>query len=247
MDIPQLLLTFLVAVFASFIGAMVGSGGLITIPFLIFLGLPPHIAIATNKFGATGLKIGAITKFRKTDLILWKYILPFSLIGIVAAIIGTQLLLAIDKELLSNIVVILLLVVLPLLFLKKDLGIVHETVSKLKQGIGYFLYFLAMIFSAFFGGGSATFVLYILMIFFGITINQANATAMPPSLLLNVIAVVIFATNGIINFQLGIVLFAGMFLGGRLGAFTAIKKGNAWVKALFTFIVLVLIVKILTE
>lgn len=247
MDTSQLIATLLVGGFAGFIGAMVGSGGLITIPFLMFLGLPAHTAIATHKVGATGLKIGAITKFGKTDLIQWKYILPFCLISIVSAIVGANILLAIDKDLLSDIVVVLLLAVLPVLFLKKEIGVTLQTTSKLKQGTGYIFFFLAMVFSAFFGGGAATFVIYILMFFFGFTIIQSSATGMLPSLLLNIIALIIFAWNGIIDYPTGIALFIGMLLGGRLGALTAIKKGNAWVKALFALIVVVLVIKIITQ
>jgi uncharacterized protein len=44
--------TFLVGVLASFIGSMVGSGGLISIPFLILIGIPPHTAVATHRVGA---------------------------------------------------------------------------------------------------------------------------------------------------------------------------------------------------
>ncbi len=104
-----------------------------------------------------------------------------------------------------------------------------------------------MVFSAFFGGGAATFVIYILMFFFGFTIIQSSATGMLPSLLLNIIALIIFAWNGIIDYPTGIALFIGMLLGGRLGALTAIKKGNAWVKALFALIVVVLVIKIITQ
>lgn len=247
MEIIQLIATFLIGIFASFIGAMVGSAGLVTIPFLIFLGIPPHVAIATHKFGAIGLKIGALTKFGKADLIKKNYLLPFSLIGIVSAFLGAQILLRIDKELLSNIVVVLLLVILPVLFVKKDIGIVHQTTSKLKQRIGYLFYFLAMVFSAFFGGGSGTIVLYVFMYFFGFTIVQASATAMIPSLVLNFIVLVIFALNGIIDYAVGLTLFLGMLIGGRLGASTAINKGNTWVKSLFALVVIVLVIKIIMK
>ena len=247
MDLTHLIATFFVGIFASFIGAMVGSGGLINIPFLMFLGLPPHVAIATNKFGAVGLKLGAIAKFWKTDYIKWKYFIPFSLLSIVAAFAGTQMLLLIDKELLSDIVVVLLLLVLPILFVNKHMGIVAQDTPRFKQKLGYAFYFLVQVFSAFFGGGSATIIIYVLMYFLGFTIIEAGATHMLPSLILNSIALVIYGINGIIAFELGFVLFLGMVIGGWLGASFAVKKGNALVKVIFVGIVLVLIVKILAE
>ena len=59
------LAAFLIGAVASFIGSMVGGGGLLSIPFLVFVGLPPQVAIATNKMGAIGLILGAIPKFWK--------------------------------------------------------------------------------------------------------------------------------------------------------------------------------------
>ena len=245
--ISPLILTFLVGVFASFIGAMVGSAGLITIPFLLFLGLPPHVAIATHKLGAVGLKIGAVLKFRKTDFIQWKYFLPFTLISIVAALIGAQILLWIDKKLLSDIVIVLLLLVLPLVFLKKNIGVVQMTTSFAKKITGYILYFFTQVFGAFFGGGAATIAIFVLVSSFGLTIIEASATAMLPSLILNTIVLLIFGLNGIIEYDLGIALFLGMMLGGWMGARTAVKKGNAWVKLIFAGVVVVLVLKLLLD
>lgn len=200
MEIGNLIIILLVGVFASFIGAMVGSGGLISIPFLIFWGLPPHVAIATHKLGAVGLKLGAVAKFRKTNFIQRKYILPFTLISIIAALIGAQILLMIDKDLLSDIVIVLLLILLPMVFLNKNFGVSNRTTSFTARIIGYITYFLAQVFGAFFGGGVATIVIYLLITFFGFTIIETSATAMIPSLILNLVALVIFVLNGIVNF-----------------------------------------------
>lgn len=247
MELGSLLVVFIVGVLASFIGAMTGSAGLITIPFLMFWGLPPHIAIATHKLGAAGLKLGAVAKFRKTDFIQWQYILPFSMISIVAALVGAQVLLRIDKEVLSDIVIVLLLIVLPVVFLKKEIGVVHKATSKIKQMIGYVAYFFAQVFGAFFGGGSATIIIYLFISFFGFTIIEASATGMIPSLILNIVALIIFMINGIVDYEVGVSLFFGMMTGGWLGAVVAVKKGNAWVKIIFVIVVIALIIKLLLE
>ena len=60
-----LFLTFLIGVLASFIGAIVGGGGLLSIPFLMFIGLPPQTAIATNKFGSVGLSMVLLLNLKK--------------------------------------------------------------------------------------------------------------------------------------------------------------------------------------
>ena len=65
MNISADIAIFFVGAFAAWFGAMVGGGGLVSIPFLIFMGLPPQVAIATNKFGGFGLLLGALARYIK--------------------------------------------------------------------------------------------------------------------------------------------------------------------------------------
>lgn len=247
MDILKLSGIFLIGVVGSFIGAMVGSGGLISIPFLIFSGLSPQVAIATHKFGGVGLKLGATIKFWKSEQIKWSYFVPFSILGIMAAFIGAPLLLTIDKTLLSRLVGILSLVVLPVIFLNKGIGTEHHTTSRRSHSFGYLLYFVAQIFGAFFGGGGATIVFSIVMTFFGLTIIEASATTMLPSLVMNIATLVLFSIGGILQYEVGIAIFLGMLLGGWLGARMALMKGSAWVKRLFVIVVVLSAIKLIVR
>lgn len=240
-----LFLTFLIGVLASFIGAIVGGGGLLSIPFLMFIGLPPQTAIATNKFGSVGLSIGSLIKFKKENKIVWSYVLFFSILSIIGGVIGANILLKINETYLSNIIGIVLLVLLPFVFLKKDLGIKNKTSSNAKKVIGSFVYFLLMIFGGFFGGGTGILIISTLMYFFGFKIIEANATDMVPWFLLSIISLIIFMIYGIVNYYVGFILFFGMLLGGYIGAHTAIKKGDKFVKNLFIVLIIISSIKIL--
>ncbi|MCK4927788.1 MAG: sulfite exporter TauE/SafE family protein [Candidatus Aenigmarchaeota archaeon] len=241
----QIITTFLIGVFASFIGAIAGGGGLISIPFLIFLGLPPQAAIATNKLGGAGLSLGAAAKFWKEKKIIWKAVMPLCLIGIIGAYLGANILLNIDPAILSKMIGFMLLILLPLTLLKKDIGLKRKDTRPVDKGMGYVLFFFLMIFGGFFGGGAGTLMFYILMYFFGFTIIQSNATSIIPWFVMSITSLIIFIINGLVVYQVGISLFAGMLVGGYLGAQTAIKKGNRWVKIIFLAVVFVSAVKIL--
>ncbi|MBT3406877.1 sulfite exporter TauE/SafE family protein [Candidatus Woesearchaeota archaeon] len=243
-EIFTLITVFLIGIAASYIGAIAGGGGLISIPFLIFTGLPPHVAIATNKLGALGLNIAVIPKFWKEKQIVWKYVLPFTIIGIFGAFIGASLLIQINKDAITKVVGILILLLLPLFFLKKELGTKRIKVGKVKLFFGYIAYTLLMIFGGFFGAAGAI-RSFILMYFFGVTIIESNATHRIPWLIGTIIALSVFMYNGIVNYSSGIALCLGMAIGGYLGAHTAVKKGNQWVKAFFTVIVIISAIKIL--
>src|SRR3989344_6114963 len=168
---------FLVGFIASFIGSIAGGGGLISIPLLIFLGLPPQVAVATNKLGSIGLAIGTVAKFLQTKHILWNHVVPLSLIGVAGGYVGSNILLSIDQEILSKIIGVIILALLPFLLFKKDLGVITKEPTKVKRFFGYIAYFLIMIYGGFFGGGGGTFVLYAFIMLFGLTFIEASATS----------------------------------------------------------------------
>ena len=240
-----LILVFLVSIFASFFGAMVGGGGLITIPLLIFLGLPPQVAIASNKFGSLGLRFASLYRYWKANKIIWSYIAPLTILSVVSAFIGAQLLIELNNELLSKIVGIAIVVILPFIFFSKGMGVKRFKVSKLRKRIGYFLYLIVAIWHAFFGGGGGTLTYYVMMVFFGFPIIKGNATQKIPGLALTIIALIIFGIHGIINYLYGFVVLVGMSIGGYLGAHTAVKKGDVWVKTVFAIVVIASAVKLI--
>ena len=243
--ITTLLSVFSIGIIAGVIGSMVGGGSLLSISFLIFAGLPPQVAIATDRFGSVGAAITAFFKFWKAQKIVWKHVPVLAALSLVGSVIGANILLNINSDTLQNIVGVILLVLLPFILLKQDIGVRRTKMSTLKMGLGLGCYFLVQIFTGFFGGGTGPIIFYLLMIFFGLTIIEANATQIIPVLLLYLSSLVLFALNGIINYELGVVLLAGMAIGGYLGAHLAIKKGNAWLKPIFAVVVVAAAIKLL--
>ena len=215
---------FFIGVLASMLGSMVGGGSLLSIPFLMLVGLPPQVAIATDRFGSVGAAITAFVKFRKAKKIVWKHVLILSILSLIGSLIGANILLNINPDILHIIVGVILLILLPFILL---------------NFLGLSIYLLVQIFTGFFGGGTGPIIFYTLMIFFGFTIIEANATQVIPVLILYLSSLIIFALNGIIDYKIGTVLLAGMAIGGYLGAHLALKKGNKWIKGLFAVVVII--------
>ena len=111
MDLLSLLLIFVVGLIASFMGNFAGGGGgLLSIPLLIFVGLPPSMAVATNKFGALGVCLSAAYKFSKTKQINFKTAIPFVVISIIGAVIGANILIKTNQAMLTTIIGIIILI-----------------------------------------------------------------------------------------------------------------------------------------
>ncbi len=236
--------TFVVGVIASTIGTLVGGGSLISIPFLIFLGLPPQMAIATDRFGGLG-QLTALYKFWKSKKIIWKFVFLFSVLSLAGSLIGSHLLLQINPSILKSVIGALMLILLPVIFLKRNIGVQPSEVHGIKKILGCIIYFCVQIYAGFFGAGSGTLIFYTMMSFFGLTITEASATQIIPVTILDIASLIVFASHGLINYKIGFLFLAGTATGGYIGSHIALKKGDKWIKQLFAFIVIALVIKLL--
>ena len=221
-----------------FIGTIAGGRTLITITILLLFGIPAPVAIASSKFGSLWYSVGAIKKFISSWSVVRKYVLPMALLAVSWGYIWWRLLLDINQDILLPGIAILLLVLAPLLFIKKDIGEISTQTSSFRKHLGGALYFLAAIYGGVFGWWVGLLIAYVCIFFFGFTILQVKATNIIPWFLLNLTAVIIFIQAWLVDFLLWAMLFIGMLVGWYIGAHVAIAKWNRWLKyALALFIV----------
>jgi hypothetical protein len=242
-DLPHILLISLIGLVTGFFDSVIGAGGLVSVPALLFFGLPPQVVIATDRFGTLGQTITAFFEFWKAKKIVWKYVVTLSAISLVASLIGANILIDIDPKIIQKIIGILLIALLPMIFIKPNLGTEHTVVKNKVAGL--IIYFFIMILGGFFGAGTGPLIFYTLTYFLGFTMIEVNATGVIPWFVLSVSSVAIFAMHGIINYEIGIILFIGMAIGGYIGADMAIKNGEKWVKRLFIIFVVASSIKLL--
>ncbi len=243
MEIISFVLAILAGSFAGFIGSSVGGGGLISIPALIFLGLPPVTAIATSKLGAVGMGISSCYKYNKEKKVNWKLVPPLFFIYLIGAFIGSSFVLTIDESILTKAVGVILLLVLLLIIFKPEIGVKKQKPKHKK--IGYLLLALIGFWAGFFGGGYGIMAGYVLTIFFGLSFIEMTGTDLMASWGIMLSSLAVFAFNGVIDYGLGIAIGIGFFLGGYAGSAFAIKKGNAWVRLLFIVFVVISAIKLL--
>ena len=246
MEITTIIIIFLIGLISSFIGSLSGGGGgLISMPALTFLGLPPNIAVATNRFGSLGVGLSSTYKFAKAKKIVFKYAFPLMAISVIGSVIGAKILIEINQELLTKLIGFLIIFMLPFIFIKNKSGIKRKVVGRSYKIFGFIAYSGLAVYDGFFGAGAGIFATYILVFLLGLTYIESNATDKIAWLLNGIVSTVIFAFYGLINYFFGIILLAGMLIGGYFGAHTAIKKGNNFVRILFSIVVLVSALKLI--
>jgi uncharacterized membrane protein YfcA len=246
MDITTLLIVFVIGFFARLLSNLAGGGaGLIEAPLLLMLGVPPKITVATRKFSAIGGHGIAAYQFHKFKKIHWKIAITLAVITVVATIIGANILIAVDEELVKNLIAIMMLVALPFTFFKKSFGMKRKIVSKSKEFFGYVINFFIFVIDSFVGVGGGLLSSLSIIIFMGLTYLEVNAIRRITGLTLAIVASIIFTFYGLIDWVVGLSLMVGGILGGYLGANIAIKKGSALVKVVFSIVVVVSVIKLL--
>ena len=229
---------FGVGIVASVMGTMVGGGSLLSIPLLIFLGLPPQVAIATDRFAALGGAITALHQFARSKKVVWRWVPILAALSLGGSLVGARVLVDTDPNTLRNVVGALLIALLPFLFLRPDIGVDRARPTRLRVAAGLALYLGVETLAGFFHGGAGTLIIFILITFFRITIVEVAATQLLPFIALAASSSLLFAAHGLIDYRMGLVLLAGTAVGGFLGARIAVRRGDAWVRRLFALAVL---------
>lgn len=229
---------------ASFIDSVVGGGGLISIPALLFVGLPPSAAIATNKLAATMGSLTSTVYFicqKKVDIKIIKRLLPFTIVG---AMIGAFVLKYISSEILRPLVLILLILVALYTFLKKDWGTVstYKGLTKGKSILFLGVILLIGFYDGFFGPGTGSFLIFAFLTI-GFDFISAAANGRILNFASNITALLAFIFLGAIHYEYGIVMGVSMIIGAYTGTKFAMKKGVGYVRILFLVVTVLLIGK----
>lgn len=240
------LLFFLLAsgFIAAFVDAAVGGGGLISLPALMMTGMPPNIALGTNKMASVMGSLTSTLSFLrsgKIDFYLVKYLFPIDFIGSVLGVYTVQ---QIPPNFLKPLVVVMLILVTIYTFFKKDWGSesTYRGVTTRVAVLSGLAAFSLGFYDGFFGPGTGSFLIFsFLMIGFDFVVAAGNAKAL--NFASNIAAVLSFGYLGAINYSYGIPMGIAMIFGAMAGSRVAITKGAAYVRPMFIFMSVLLISK----
>ena len=224
---------FLAGLAAGTVNSIAGGGSLFTLPLLIFLGLPPTVANATNRIAVLSGGIGASETFRRSGLVpvSWlKLAAPPALIG---AVLGTVAALLVPDLAFQRILSVVLFwnPIRP-----PDAGR-HFPPAGTARWISRAAFFLVGVYGGFIQAGVGFIVLTITSAN-GLDLIRGNAVKAPLVFLFTLATVVLFTYSGMINWGMGLALAAGQILGATFGVRLQILKGQDWVRHVLTLIIL---------
>ena len=232
------------AVLTGFIDAIAGGGGLIMLPALLFSGVPPIQALATNKLQSVFGTGVATRNFARAGLVRWRdHKLAIALV-FVGATAGVLLVQMIDASVLNLIIPLLLVSVAMYVLVSprmSDEDAHHRLSERGYAPVGG----LIGLYDGFFGPGTGTFFTTSLVALRGYGLTRATAVTKLLNFTSNVASVLFFALGGQMLWLLGLCMAAGAMLGGWLGSHSAIRFGARLIRPLLVVISLGLTARLL--
>ena len=230
---------------AAFIDAVVGGGGLISIPTLLAVGLPPSIALGTNKLASVFGSMTSAFRFIRSGKVDLKLVGRLFVPVFILAMLGASLATFLPAQLLKPIVIVILTLVLLYTIFKKDWGDVRRVQSFTVKKAILITILLSLIgfYDGFLGGGTGSFMMFILLMF-GFDFLGAAGNAKVLNFASNLGALILFMILGEVNYLYGLIMAASMIVGSYVGAMFAIKQGVGYVKVLFIVVTALLMMNL---
>ncbi len=226
---------------AGFINTIAFSGSLITLPLLIFLGLPANIANGTNRVAIllqTLVGTGTFKQGQKLDIRHGIYLAVPAILG---AVVGAQIAVNLNEEIMRRTIGVLMVVMLVIIILKPNRWLEGrpEPASKRLNLIQVLTFFGVGVYGGFIQAGVGIFVLAGLVLAAGYDLVRGNAIKNLIILCFTIFALTVFIINDQVDWFIGLILAAGNMFGAWLAARMAIKKGTSFVRWVLIVILIV--------
>ncbi len=247
LSVEILILLVAIATIAAIIDAIAGGGGLLVLPALLFVGIPPAAALATNKLQGSFGTVTAMLNFRRQGALkLRSMLLPMAL-TLLGSAAGTLLIQHLDKDLLSGLIPILLLIFSLYFLFSPRVGDENA-----KQRISVFTFSITIgfgvgFYDGFFGPGTGSFFAFGYVALLGYNLRKATAEAKALNFTSNITSLLVFTLGGQIIWSLGLLMACGQVLGGYIGSHLVLKHGTALIRPMLVIISLIISSKLAWE
>jgi uncharacterized protein len=223
---------FLAGVGVGFINTLSGSGSLITLPLLIFLGMDAGIANGTNRIAILLQTFVGLATFKKEKILDTKAALKLAIPVILGAIPGAYIATQVPDLYFEKVLgVLFILMTALMIFTPKHWNKKFELGESFHiNPFHYIIFFFIGVYGGFIQAGVGIFILFALVMGPGFDLIRANALKLFLTFIFTPVAIVIFWHNNQIDLFTGLVLASGNMLGAFIAAKTAIKAGVGFIK-----------------
>ncbi len=245
MSPTYLFILFVAGLAGGFIDSIAGGGGLITVPTLLALGLPPQLALGTNKAQSSCGTIMSVWRYGRAGLISWPQVRLAVILSFIASMAGAWCVTMISSASLKAIVPWMLLAIVIYVIFSPKLG---EKARAARLPLVLFsLTFGTTLgfYDGFFGPGTGAFWTIATVGLLGLELTQATAFTKAVNLASNLGSLIIFSLKGDVLLPVVGVMVAGQLIGTYIGAGLVLANGAVLIRRVFLGVVFALVIKLL--
>ena len=225
---------------AGVVNVVAGGGSFLTLPLLIFLGLPPSVANGTNRVGIFLQNLFAVWGFHRHDVLDWQALRWAALPAVVGAPLGTWLALSIQEATFQKVLAFLMVGITLWSLWNSRVGRSKAGVSPSEKQV--FLTALGFFMIGVYGGfvqAGVGFLILALTSFLGLDLVRGNGVKVLTVLVFTGVSLLLFVGHDKVHWPLGLTLAGGTIVGGLLGVKLTVFKGHEWVRHVVTVVVIV--------
>ncbi len=212
---------------SAILESIAGAGGVISVPVFIMAGLPMHLALGTNKLAASVGSLSSLGRFAKNGYIDLKTGIPATAIGLVGAVVGTQLQLAVPGQYLEYLLLFVLPVVAFFVLKTKKFPEKKGDMPENKRLVIVLVSSLVLgTYNGFYGPGTGTFLILAYTMLAKMDIKTASGNVKLVSITSGIASLITSAVNGQVFWVLGLIGAAVAMVGNYIGAGLTINKGS---------------------
>ena len=217
---------------AGFVNTLAGSGSLITLPLLIFMGLPATVANGTNRVAILVQNIVAVSSFRRQNMLDWRSGLSLAGPAALGALLGARIAVNMDNVMMERVIGALMVAMIGVILARPRRWLqMHATAREPPSTSGRLLTFFAIgVYGGFIQAGVGIFLLAGLVLSGQYDLLRGNAVKVLIVLCFTLVAMPVFVSNGQVNWEIGLTLALGTASGAWVAARTAVARGNRFVR-----------------
>ena len=244
-DLLSYTVFFVAAFLGGFIDAIAGGGGLITLPAIMAMGVPPHLALGTNKLQGVFGSFTATLNFTKKGLINYKECFVGIVFTFIGALIGATLILFLNANFLKIIIPFLLIAIFIYTLFMPKIG-ESDRAAKMGERLFYVVFGLMLgFYDGFFGPGAGSFWMFAMVALIGLNLKKAVAHTKALNFTSGIVALGVFIIGAKVLWAVGFLMAVGQILGAYFGSNLVIKKEVKFIRTMFLIVVAATICKLL--
>lgn len=230
----------------GFINTVAGGGSLLSLPVLIFLGLPPSVANGTNRVAIVIQTALATAGFRSKGVSTFPFNIYLGISALFGSIIGAYIAVDIKGETFNKILAVIMMVVVLIIIFKPKMKLeeLKERVTGKFLWIGILAFFFFGIYGGFINAGLGFIIILFLHYVNHLTLVRSNATKVAVVFIYTLSALAVFILNDKVNWQVGLVLALGNGSGGWLASRVSVKMGDKFIKIFLVVMVVIMAFKL---